>query len=66
MESQLVVLPHPVPVDEILNGVVVQELHLVHLVAGAEAIEEVLHRHAGLHGHQVGEERAVLGHLHGL
>ena len=38
-----------------LHGLVVHQLHLVDLVARAESIEEMLHRHTTLHGDEVGD-----------
>mmetsp|Transcript_4104 Transcript_4104/g.6021 ORF Transcript_4104/g.6021 Transcript_4104/m.6021 type:complete len:587 (+) Transcript_4104:4359-6119(+) len=65
-ERRVVVALDSLPRDEPGNVLVVDHLDLVHLVAGAETIEEVHHRHASLHGGEVRHKRLIHNHLGAL
>ena len=53
---------HLVPVHQVLDVFVVDDFDLLHFMGGAEAVEEVAERQAGVDGRKMGHQ----GHVHAL
>ena len=64
VQGMVAELPEFVPVDKLRHVVKVQNLNFLNLMAGAEAVEEMLHREMSLDGGEVGHRAHVHAFLH--
>ncbi len=58
-------LGHFVPVDQGTDVLIVDDFDLLHFVRGAESVEEMAKRHAGIDGRQMGHQGQIHAFLHG-